>query len=90
MGQRVHLVLDDRDRAAFQARAAAEGRTLSEWLRLAARERLERERPARISSPQDLLAFFAACDLREAGREPDWEEHLAVVERSRGQTVERT
>jgi hypothetical protein len=90
MSRRIHVVLDDRERAAFQARAEAEGRSLSEWLRLAARDRLERVRPARISTPEDLASFFDACDLRETGREPDWVEHLAIAERSRGQSVERT
>jgi hypothetical protein len=90
MSQRIHVVLDDRERAAFQARAKAEGRSLSEWIRLAARDRLEQVRPARISTLDDLASFFDACDLRETGREPEWAEHLAVVERSRGSSVERT
>jgi hypothetical protein len=90
MSQRIHVVLDDRERAAFQARAEAEGRSLSEWLRLAARDRLEQVRPARISTLDDLTSFFGACDLRETGREPEWAEHLAVAERSRGASVERT
>ena len=90
MSQRIHVVLDERERAAFQSRAAAEGRSLSEWLRLAGRERMERERPARIASTDDLTAFFDACDRRDAGREPDWAEHLAIADRSRGQSVERT
>ncbi len=90
MSRRIHVVLDERERAAFQARADVEGRSLSEWLRLAARERLERERPARIVSAEDLAAFFAACDLRETGQEPDWAEHLAIGDRSRNQSVELT
>lgn len=31
----------------------------------------------------DLEDFFASCDAREEGTEPDWEEHLQVIERSR-------
>lgn len=27
--------------------------------------------------------FFASCDTQEEGAEPDWEEHLQVIERSR-------
>ena len=30
----------------------------------------------------ELRAFFAQCDDREIGREPDWEEHLAVIDAS--------
>jgi hypothetical protein len=29
-----------------------------------------------------LRVFFAQCDDREIGREPDWEEHLAVLDAS--------
>lgn len=90
MSQRIHVVLDDLERAAFQARAESEGRSLSEWLRLAARDRLERDRPARIATTADLASFFDACDVRETGREPDWAEHLAIAERSRGASVEWT
>jgi hypothetical protein len=32
---------------------------------------------------QKLKAFFMACDAREHGREPDWKEHLAVIEQSK-------
>jgi hypothetical protein len=66
MSQRVHLVLDDRERAAFQSRATAEGRTLSEWLRLAARERMERDRPTRIASAADLTAVGPGARLGRA------------------------
>jgi len=90
MSPRFHLVLDERERAAFQARATAEGRSLSDWLRLAARERLERDRPARLDSVDAITEFFDACDVRETGDEPDWAEHLAIANRSRGMSVELT
>jgi hypothetical protein len=37
----------------------------------------------KITSAADLEKFFKACDLREQGREPDWEEHLEAMEESR-------
>ena len=41
-----------------------------------------RSRP--FESPGDLGAFFRACDALEGpAREPDWHEHLAVIEASR-------
>ncbi len=86
MTHRIHLVVDDREHAAFAAHATAQGSSLSEWLRQAARERLEREQPARISSVDDLERFFAECDLMAAdarSAEPDWEQHLVVMESSR-------
>ncbi len=90
MSRRIHVVLDDRERDAFRARAAAEGRSLSEWLRVAGRDRLEREQPARLSSVDDIARFFEACDRRESGHEPDWAEHLAIAARSRGNAIEVT
>jgi hypothetical protein len=83
MSTRIHLVLSRRERDAFQARARAEGLTLSEWLRQAARERSERSRSRPIRTVDDLDRFFAERRERERGREPDWDEHLAVVARSR-------
>ncbi|MEA2328405.1 MAG: hypothetical protein QOE68_3364 [Thermoanaerobaculia bacterium] len=38
---------------------------------------------AKMTSAADLRKFFKACDLREEGREPDWEEHLKTIEESR-------
>ena len=90
MSRRIHVVLDDRERDAFKARAVAERRTLSEWLREAGRMRLERDRPARLSTPDDLTRFFAVCDGRESGQEPDWDEHLSIAARSRSDAVEST
>lgn len=39
-------------------------------------------------SAADVRAFFTACDAREgAGVEPDWEEHLKVINESRRRGV---
>jgi len=40
---------------------------------------------ATINSAADLRKFFKACDLREQGRELDWEDHLKAMEESRSQ-----
>lgn len=82
---RIQVIVDEHEREAFRAQASAEGRSLSEWLREAGRERLERQRPEQLRTPEDLRRFFAACDERESGREPDWDEHLAVMGRSRAE-----
>ncbi len=53
--------------------------------RVAARERgSPRLSTDRFGSAADVERFFAACDAREGpGVEPDWEEHLAVINESR-------
>lgn len=84
---RVQLVIPDEDRDRFVRQARREGLTFSAWLRAAAIERLEAARQAdRFRSPEDLEAFFEACDsLPGPTVEPDWEEHLAVINASKGQ-----
>lgn len=88
MSTRIHLVIGERERDAFRSRAAAEGLSLSEWLREAARERLERDQPMEIKTVADLDRFFAERTEVEQGNEPDWEQHLQVVDRSRGGNIE--
>lgn len=83
MATRVQVVMDEVEREAFRRAAAREGLTLSDWLRRAARDRLEATQEPTLSSAAELRAFFEACDAREAGAEPDWEEHRLVIEASR-------
>ena len=59
--------------------------TLSAWLMAAARERIRQQRSSDLfESPADLENFFRECDALEGGgTEPDWDEHLDVINRSR-------
>ena len=55
----------------------------------------ERSRPGRRTQPfesvADLEAFFRECDaLAGPEREPDWEQHLAVMRASRDRGTFRT
>lgn len=80
--RRIVVFVDERQREMFRDQAAAEGRSLSEWLREAGRERLEHAQPSQLRTRDDLERFFNACDEREHGREPDWEDHLGVIRAS--------
>ena len=84
---RVQLVISNEDRDRFVRQAQSEGMTLSEWLRVAARQRLEeQQRTHPFESPTDLGEFFRACDALEGPeREPDWQEHSTVIDESRKQ-----
>jgi len=84
MSTRIQIVVDELEREELRRAAARQGLSLSEWLRRAARERLEAERPSMLASVQELRAFFDECDGREQGVEPDWAEHRAVIEESKG------
>lgn len=81
---RVQIIIPDGDRDRFVAQARREGLTLSGWLRAAARERLAARRSADpFETEEDLEAFFRECDAIDGPeREPDWEEHLAVLRES--------
>ena len=86
---RVHVVIPDEDRVRYAAEARREGVSFSEWLREAARERFERKRQGRrFKTRADLEAFWRECDEANARagieREPDWEEHLKVINEEMG------
>ena len=82
---RVQIVVSDEDRDRFVHQARREGMTLSAWLRAAARARLEeRQQVQRFESPEDVREFFRACEAVEGpASEPEWEEHLDVINASR-------
>ena len=81
---RVQVLIEENEREAFRQVAEQEGKSLSGWMRESALDRLEATKTARkMTSSADLRRFFKACDLREKGREPDWDEHLKVIEQSR-------
>ena len=81
---RVQLVIPDEDRDRFVYQARREGMTLSAWMRAAAHHRLRRSQEDAFESIADLGSFFEECDaLGGHGREPDWEEHRAVIDGSR-------
>ena len=89
---RVQLVMPDADRDRFVHQAQQEGMSLSAWLRAAARERLEaRQRVKVFESPDDVKEFFRSCAALDGPEtEPDWDEHLRVMNESRGTGVTGT
>lgn len=86
---RVQLVMPDQDRQDFIAQARREGMSLSAWLRAAAHERLEARRNVNLfESPEDVEEFFRSCAALDGPEtEPDWSEHLRVMNKSREQGV---
>ena len=89
---RVQLVMPDADRDRFVHQARQEGMSLSAWLRAAARERLEKCQSVKLfQSPEDVEEFFRSCaSLDGPETEPDWSEHLGVMNESRGTGVTGT
>lgn len=85
MAERIHIVVDAAEKERFRRQAAREGKTLSEWLREAAAEKVASAGEAALDTAEALSSFFEACDARETGREPDWEAHRRVIEQSMGE-----
>lgn len=81
---RIQVLVSEEERARLAVEAARAGESLSGFVRRAALERLAAREVEAPRSEAALLALFAACDAREAGREPDWEQHLEVIAASRG------
>ena len=86
---RVQLVIPDDDRERFVDQARREGMSLSAWLRAAARERLEASQNVKLfESPEDVKEFFRShTGLDGPETEPDWREHLRVMNKAREQGV---
>ena len=82
---KVQIEISDADRERFVRQARREGMTLSGWLHAAACECLENRQQAKpFVSVEDAMAFFRACDdLDGPEEEPDWSEHLRVIEATR-------
>lgn len=82
MVSRLHIVVNEAEKIQFQHRARREGKTLSAWIRDTIREKAAETADSRLSTLEELETFFANCESTKAGREPDWEEHLKVIEGS--------
>jgi hypothetical protein len=83
MGERIHIVVDRAEKERYMRVAAGEGKTLSEWLRSVAQEKVaEAEAASALDTVEALEDFFRRIDEREQGREPDWESQREIIERS--------
>lgn len=81
--ERIQVLVSAEEKEAFREMAERDGQSLSAWLRSAGLTRLAAATKGRtIETVNDLRAFFAACDEVETGVEPDWEDHLRVIEGS--------
>jgi uncharacterized protein (DUF1778 family) len=88
---RIQVVLGLSEKAVLGEAAGRAGESLSAFLRKAALQAAEQERKrVRFTRVKDLDAFFAVCDKRERGREPDWPEHEEAMESSRARGRSRT
>lgn len=91
MTTRIHIPIDEADKARYRRHAEREGKSLAAWLRDAAEERIRASEEGRqLRTREALERFFDECDERETRPEPDWEEHRKVIDRSRAQRLDVT
>ena len=87
---RIQLVMGEEDRERFVEQAKKEGMSLNAWMHAAGMERIKRQRDTEaFRTLEDVEEFFRKCDLLHGReKEPDWEEHLKVLNesKSRGAT----
>ena len=87
-GVPVQLEITDTELAMFEEQARCEGLSLEDWLWAAAHDRLAHKpkfdrKPKRRKPRESLDEFFRRCDeIPGLEREPDWEEHLRVIDRA--------
>lgn len=82
MATRVQVLLEPAEKARLERKAKLLGRSLSAFMREAALEKLQILESKKPFSKSELRAFFRQCGALEAGREPDWPEHLRVIDAS--------
>jgi len=84
MKARVQVLMDPSQREDFRRLARESGMSLSAWLLRAASEKAAvADKRDSLDGAKALRAFFASCRSREEGAEPEWQEHLRVIEASR-------
>ena len=81
---RIHFVVKETAKMAYQTQARREGKSLGEWLREAAEEKLTAARPRKFTV-EELREFAARCDARHppGAREMDWPEVKRIIAESK-------
>lgn len=77
---RIHFIVKETAKIRYRDQARREGKSLGEWFREAAEEKLASARPRRFTV-EELREFAAKCDAMHppGAREPDWEEIKKVI-----------
>ncbi|MDE2763421.1 MAG: hypothetical protein OXQ94_17245 [Gemmatimonadota bacterium] len=87
---RIHFIVKETAKIRYQDQARREGKSLGEWIREAADEKLASARPRRFTV-EELREFAAKCDAMHppGTREPDWPEIKRMIAESRYPDLER-
>ncbi len=77
---RIHFIVKETAKMRYQDQARREGKSLGEWFREAADEKLASARPRRFTV-EELREFNAKCDAMHppGEREMDWEDMKRII-----------
>ena len=77
---RIHFIVKETAKMRYQDQARREGKSLGEWFREAAEEKLASARP-KLFTVEELREFAAKCDAMHppGEREMDWEEMKQII-----------
>lgn len=76
---RIHFVVKETAKTRYRDQARREGKSLGQWLREAADDKLTAARPG-LFTLEELQEFNAACDARRSDApEPDWAEAKRII-----------
>ena len=77
---RIHFIVKETAKMRYQDQARREGKSLGEWFREAADEKLASARPKRFTV-EELREFAAKCDAMHppGEREMDWEDMKRII-----------
>ena len=77
---RIHFIVKETAKMRYRDQARREGKSLGEWFREAAEEKLAAARPRRFTV-EELREFAAKCDAMHppGEREMDWEEMKQII-----------
>ena len=80
MTKRVQVLLDKEEEVLFRSQAKKESKSLSAWMRDAARKAIaEQKGRLELRTSKGLKQFFAENMANEEGCEPDWSEHKRLI-----------
>ena len=81
---RIHFIVKETAKISYQDQARREEKSLGEWMREAADEKLASARPRKFTV-EELREFAAKCDARHppGAREPDWPEIKEMIAESK-------
>lgn len=87
---RIHFIVKETAKMRYRDQARREGKSLGEWMREAADDKLASARPRKFTV-EELREFAARCDARHppGARELDWPEIKRIIAESRYPDLER-